>query len=85
MPSSTYSQIWKAVRAPQAIAFNYDDKPRKAALIVLGYSKDGKEAMIAYQTGGETSPDNRLPGWRCFYLSRIRDVSFSNGEWLRRR
>jgi hypothetical protein len=82
MPSTTYAQIREAVRGRKPIKFKYGGKLRRAVPVILGYSKDGREALSAYQTGGETSPGKKLPGWRCFYLFDVREVSFSDGVWL---
>jgi hypothetical protein len=74
LPSRIYDKIWKAVRQHRMIDFYHGGKRRVAVPIVLGYSGDGREALMAYQVGGQTSPGGKLPGWRCFYLAGARDV-----------
>jgi hypothetical protein len=82
MPSQEYQRIWHALRQRESVTFNYKGKPRQACPVVLGYSSDGHEALSAYQTGGQTSPDRTLPGWRCFYLAHARDIKSHKGIWL---
>ena len=80
-PSATYKTIWQALRRRRQIAFRYHGKPRAACPIVLGYAADGREALSAYQVGGESSGGRALPGWRCFYLAEIADLETRDGAW----
>jgi hypothetical protein len=82
MPSETYVFIREAVRGHRRIAFVYHDRPRECCPLILGYSKDGREAVSAYQVAGETSGGKSLPEWRCFRLEEIRDLRTSAGRWL---
>ena len=82
MPSASYRRIWQAVRNRESLSFSYRGKDRKAQPVILGYSSDGDEALMAYQTGGQTSPGKTLPGWRCFYLADVRDIKSRKGGWL---
>jgi hypothetical protein len=81
-PSAAYRRIWRAVRDREPLSFFYRDKNRQAQPIVLGYSSAGAEALMAYQTGGETSAGRALPGWRCFYLADMRGIKSRKGGWL---
>src|SRR2546430_7819845 len=81
MPTLRYERMWRAVRNREPLSFSYDNKLREAQPIILGYSADGQEALIAYQTGGQTSPHRTLPGWRCFYLEDVRDIKLRKGDW----
>ena len=82
MPSEPYIRIWHAVRSREPLSFSYQGKYREALPIILGYSADGREALMAYQTAGETTPGRELPGWRCFYLAEVRDIKGRKGGWL---
>ena len=82
MPSGSYVRIWHAVRNREPLSFFYQGKYREALPIILGYSAEGREALMAYQTGGETSRGRELPGWRCFYLAEVRDIKARKGGWL---
>jgi hypothetical protein len=82
MPSEAYIRIRRAVRSREPLSFSYQGKYREALPIILGYSADGREALMAYQTAGETSPGRELPGWRCFYLAEVRDIKARKGGWL---
>jgi hypothetical protein len=81
-PSEQYQRIWRAVRNREPLSFFYRGKFRETLPIVLGYSSDGREAAMVYQTGGQTSPGNDLPGWRCFYLAELRNIKSRKGGWL---
>ena len=70
------------MQSREPLSFFYQGKPREALPIILGYSADGSEALMAYQTGGETSPGRKLPGWRCFYLAEVREIKARKGGWL---
>jgi hypothetical protein len=80
-PSDNYKTIWRAVRARKLITCSFEGRYREACPIILGYSKDGRERVLVYQIGGETSPRSKLPGWRSFYVADIRDLKLSNGRW----
>jgi hypothetical protein len=82
MPSDHYRRIWKAIRNREPLSFSYRGKYREAQPVILGYAADASEALMAYQTGGQTSPGNTLPGWRCFYLKDVRDITSRKGGWL---
>jgi hypothetical protein len=82
MPSATYTRIWRAIRKREPLSFFYERKYREAQPIILGYSAKGREVMMAYQTAGETSPNRKLPGWRCFDLADVRAIKSRNGNWL---
>jgi hypothetical protein len=81
-PSKQYAAIRRAVRERQAVTFVHNGKRRDVYPVILGYAADGGEALMAYQFGGQTSPGNTLPGWRCFHLADIRDVTSRKGGWL---
>ena len=77
-PSAIYRLVWQAVRERQHIVFEYDGRRRDACPIILGYSDAGREAVKAYQVGGETSK-GKLPAWRDFYLDGITALRLSTG------
>ena len=82
MPSATYKLLWRAVRERRQVTFVAGKKYREAYPVILGYSAEGEEVLFAYQSGGHTSPGSRLPGWRCFYVTGIRDLTSHKGGWL---
>jgi predicted DNA-binding transcriptional regulator YafY len=79
-PSATYRLIRQAIRERQHVVFEYDGRRRDACPVILGYSDGGREAVKAFQVGGETSK-GPLPAWRDFYLDRIRALSTKPGPW----
>jgi hypothetical protein len=82
MPSTTYRLLWRAVRERRQVTFVSERKHREAYPVVLGYTATGEEALFAYQVGGHTSAGNKLPGWRCFYVNGIRELTSHKGGWL---
>src|SRR5690348_14719524 len=81
VPSEIYMLIWQAVRERRLISCVYKGLRRECCPIVLGYTKDGHEAVAAYQVAGETSENKELPGWRCLHLGKLQDVATKLGEW----
>jgi hypothetical protein len=82
MPSVAYKILWRAVRERRQVTFVADKKYREAYPVILGYSAVGEETLFAYQVGGHTSPGNKLPGWRCFKVENVRDLTSHKGGWL---
>jgi hypothetical protein len=80
-PSPTYELIRKAVRERQQIVFTYNEHPREACPVILGYGRNDEEAVFAYQFAGRTS-EGLLPQWRCFHLEKIRGLQFRSGTWF---
>lgn len=81
-PSATYTEIWRAIRERKQIICTFDGKFREACPIVLGYSADGKERVLVFQFGGQTSPRSKLPGWRSFLVEAIHDLKLRDGAWI---
>ena len=81
-PSTTYAEIWRAIRERKQITCTFDGKYREACPIILGYSTDGKERVLVFQFGGETSPRSKLPGWRSFFVADIHDLKLRDGAWI---
>jgi hypothetical protein len=70
MPSENYKRIWRAARERKQITCTFESRYREACPIILGYSADGRERVLVFQIGGQTSPQSKLPGWRSF-ISRM--------------
>lgn len=81
-PSTTYRDIWRAVRERKQITCTFDDKYREVCPIILGYAADGKARVLAFQFGGQTSPRSKLPGWRSFLVEAIHDLELRDGAWI---
>ena len=81
-PSATYKEIWRAVRERKQIACTFEGKHREACPIILGYTADGRERVLVFQFGGETSPRSKLPGWRSFLVAEVRDLKLRDGAWI---
>jgi hypothetical protein len=81
-PSRTYKDIWRAIRERKQITCTFEGKYREASPIILGYSADGKERVLVFQFGGETSPRSKLPGWRSFFVADVHDLKLRDGAWI---
>ncbi|MEA2990364.1 MAG: hypothetical protein QOG83_3075 [Alphaproteobacteria bacterium] len=81
-PSRTYQLIWKAVRTRKHILCDYHGRPREICPVILGYSKDQREALAGYQVRGKTSPGRTVPGWRDFFVDEIENLSLKTGDWF---
>jgi argininosuccinate synthase len=81
-PTENYKTIWQAIRQRKQITFVSDHKYREALPIALGYSADGRERLVVYQFGGETSPRSTLPGWRSFLVEAIDELKIGSGPWF---
>jgi hypothetical protein len=53
MPSPTYILFRKAILAEQQVTCIYDGRSRELCPHIIGTNKDGEEAVLAWQFGGE--------------------------------
>jgi hypothetical protein len=81
-PSTTYKKLWCAVRERKQITCTFEGKYREACPIILGYAPDGRERVLVFQFGGETSPRSKLPGWRSFYVVAVENLKLREGRWV---
>ena len=81
-PSATYKKLWRAVRERKQITCTFEGKYREACPIILGYASDGRERVLVFQFGGETSTRSKLPGWRSFYVAAVKDLKLREGRWV---
>jgi hypothetical protein len=79
MPSPTYILFRNAIRAEQQVTCTYGDRHRELCPHIIGTNKDGEEAVLAWQFGGESS--GKLPQWRCLKLANVRDARARDGRW----
>src|SRR5258708_15846644 len=79
MPSPTYTLFRTAILAEQQVTCTYDNRRRELCPHIIGTNKDGEEAVLAWQFGGESS--GRLPQWRCLKLANVRDARARDGRW----
>ena len=79
-PSAAYLLVAKAMEQRRQLACLYQDRRRELCPVVLGWS-DGREKLLAYQLGGEssrplTTPETR---WRCLFLDDTSELSLASG------
>ena len=79
MPSSTYTTFRNAILAEQQVTCSYGGRRRELCPHIIGTNKDGEEAVLAWQFGGESS--GPLPQWRCLKLANVRDGRARDGRW----
>jgi general stress protein 26 len=78
-PSPTYRVLWHAIRARKQVTCTYRGNYREFCPTILGYKKDGREAVLVFQFGGEST--NPLPNWRCFDVAGLKDIQQRDGPW----
>jgi hypothetical protein len=64
------------------ITCEYKARYREVCPIILGYSAEGQERVLVFQVGGQTSAGSKLPGWRSFDLSGLRDLKLRKGPFI---
>jgi hypothetical protein len=79
MPSPTYIVFRNAILAQQQVVCTYDGRARELCPHIIGTTKDGEEAVLAWQFAGESS--GKLPQWRCLKLANVRNARARDGRW----
>jgi hypothetical protein len=81
MPSATYQLFEEAMRRRKQILCLYDGHPRELCPVILGHTK-GQEVALTYQFAGKSSKPLPPSGqWKCFRLSKVRNVQLRDGPW----
>jgi predicted nucleic acid-binding protein len=79
--SAAFRLFHHAILKRQQVTCRYNGHYREVCPYVLGH-KDGKEAALVYQFGGESSRDLPRKGeWRCLSLAEVRDAAARSGRW----
>jgi hypothetical protein len=81
--SGTYALIEQAMRERSRVACVYQGKRGEICPIVLGWT-DGREKVLAYQVGGESSRPLRGPEtrWRCMWIDEVSEATLVEGAWV---
>ncbi|HVV40736.1 MAG TPA: hypothetical protein VHC94_06695 [Nitrobacter sp.] len=79
MPSSIYALFRDALRARKQVLCVYHGRRRELCPHIIGLDKDGREAVLAWQFGGESS--GSLPQWRCLKLAGVSNAHARTGAW----
>jgi hypothetical protein len=77
--SPTYTVFRNAILAERQVICTYGGHRRELCPHIIGTDKDGEEAVLAWQFGGESS--GKLPQWRCLKLANVRDARARDGRW----
>lgn len=72
--------IRAALREHRILGFNYHGHARRVEPHALGRVKDGRRALLAWQTAG-SSRSAPPPGWRTFLLAEIEDLRTAPGKF----
>jgi hypothetical protein len=82
VPSPIYDLFAQAMAGRQQILCIYDGCFRELCPHILGYTKEGQEAALTYQFGGQ-STSGLPPGsqWRCLHLAKVSNVRLRAGPW----
>jgi predicted nucleic acid-binding protein len=79
--SPAFNVVHRAILTRQQMTFRYKGQMREICPYILGL-RDGKETLLAYQFGGESSRAGPVKGdWRCFYLSEVESPAIRKGPW----
>ena len=79
MPSPIYTLFRDAILAEQRVTCIYSGHRRELCPHIIGANKDGEDAVLAWQFGGESS--GKLPQWRCLKLANVSDARARDGRW----
>ena len=79
MPSRIYILFRNAILSEQQVVCTYGGRIRELCPHIIGTDKNGEEAVLAWQFGGESS--GKLPQWRCLKLANVRDARARPGRW----
>jgi hypothetical protein len=77
--SPTYTLFRNAILAEQQVTCSYGGHRRELCPHIIGTNKDGEEAVLAWQFGGESS--GKLPQWRCLKLANVSNARAQDGRW----
>jgi predicted DNA-binding transcriptional regulator YafY len=83
MSSATYAVFRDAILAEKQVVCSYEQRHRELCPLVLGTTKEGEEAVLAWQFAGEVGK-GKLPeggAWKCFRLAKVRNASARVGPW----
>jgi predicted DNA-binding transcriptional regulator YafY len=72
-------KVKKAIRHRKILSFRYDGYPRVVEPHCLGYTDRGNLSLRAYQTEG--SGKTRVPDWKLFETSKIRDLEVTGDRF----
>ncbi|MFT8722619.1 MAG: hypothetical protein ABF443_11840 [Acetobacter malorum] len=77
-----YQKLKEAVISKKSVRFHYRDYVRVCSPHTIGHT-DGKERILAYQYGGQSSRGLPPKGeWRCFDVEGISGLEFTgDDEW----
>jgi hypothetical protein len=79
MPSATYMLFRDAIATERQVICSYDGRRRELCPHIIGTTKHGEEAVLAWQFAGESS--GTLPQWRCLRLAKVRNARSRKGPW----
>jgi general stress protein 26 len=81
-PSAIYRRVRNAVRARKQITCSYGGCRREICPTILGYKRDAREAVLAFQFAGESTSGLPAGGeWRCFDLAEMTNLRVRGGRW----
>ena len=83
MPSATYRVFRDAILTEQQVTCIYQGYLRELCPVIIGHDKNGVEALLAWQFGGETSAGRLASGgaWKCLKLTNVQNPVARHGPW----
>lgn len=76
------TELTEAVKSRRVVTFVSKHHTRTAEPHALGMAKEGKQALLAWQTSSENPASP--PGWRVFIVEEIADLKVSDTRFTRR-
>jgi hypothetical protein len=80
VPSKTYKLFREAILRERQVTCVYQGYYRELCPLIIGHTR-GKERVLAFQFGGESSSGLTLGNWKCLDLSQVKDAELRTGAW----
>jgi hypothetical protein len=79
-PSTTYKLFREAILGERPVTCVYQGYYRELCPLIIGHTR-GRERVLAFQFGGESSSGLTLGNWKCLDLSQVKDAELRTGAW----
>jgi uncharacterized protein len=78
--SPTFDLLHRAILDRKQVTCTYQGHRREVCPYILGH-RDGREAVLVYQFGGQGSRGPVTGDWRCLYLAEVKEAAARDGPW----
>ncbi len=81
VPTAAYGMFLEAMRGRRQVVCTFQGRRREICPVILGHT-DGRERVLAFQFGGESSKPLPPGGaWRCLTLDEVTRIELRDGPW----